>query len=165
MRAQRGLGAGHERGVERAGHRQRDDPDAGRRVAASCSSAAIGAGRDDLATAVDVGADQVQLFQGGQHGVGVAAHQGGHPGGGERAGRAHRGAADGGQVDRVQRGQHAGERGGGEFADRVPGDDRPGRDGQGLRGQQCGGHHQRLGDRGVLDLVGAGGGAEPDRSR
>ena len=97
--------------------------------AASCGERVDGAGGDDLPAAVDVGAHQVQLFQRGQHGVGVAAHQGGHPGRGQGAGRAHRAAADRGQVDGVQGGQDPGERGRGQFADRVSGDDGAGRNG------------------------------------
>ena len=45
------------------------------------------------------------------------------PGGGLRAGRGHRPAADGGQRDRRLDRQHAGQRGGGQLADAVPGDD------------------------------------------
>ena len=63
------------------------------------------------------------LVDGGQHLVGVAAEDGGHAGRRLRAGRGHRPAADGGERDRGLDRQHAGQRGGGELADAVPGDD------------------------------------------
>ena len=65
--------------------------------------------------------------------------------------------------------QHAGERGGGELADAVPGDDdvavRRRRPGLGQRAELAGDEQahrddQRLGDRGVLDRLGVAGGAE-----
>ena len=85
------------------------------------------------------------------------------PVGRERAGGGHLGAAAGGEGHGVDRGQRAGDGGGGQLADAVPGHDA-------LAGvveaELAGGEHaerddQRLGDRGVLDLVGVGGGAEP----
>jgi len=65
------------------------------------------------------------------------------------------------QAHRVLGGQHAGDGAGGEFPHAVPG-----RDGglvarvaqtaeQGFRGRECGGDQQRLGYRGVGDLLGA----------
>ncbi len=58
-------------------------------------------------------------------------------------------------------GNHPGQRCGGEFADGVAGDHGPGGIGERLRGQQRSRDDQRLGDCGVLDLVGAGGGTQP----
>ena len=95
-----------------------------------------GSGGDDLPAAVDVGPHQVQFFQRRQHGVRVAAHQCGHPGRGQGAGRAHRAAADRGQIDCVQRGQNSGEGGRGQLANRVPGNDGAGRNVQALGRQQ-----------------------------
>ena len=99
--------------------------------------------------------------------VGVAAEDGGHAGRGQRAGGGHLRAAACGERDRGLRGEGAGERGRGELADAVPGDDhRP----AGISPQaeligdsDAEGDEQRLGDRGVLDLVRVGGGAEPDQ--
>ena len=62
--------------------------------------------------------------------------------------------------------EHPGERGGGELADAVPGDD-AGRDPRAAADSEAGGDQQRLRDGGVADLVRVGGGAvvgqvEPD---
>ena len=133
-------------------------------LAASCSSASTAPAATIWPPPLTLAPTRSSSSRAASTVFGVAAHQCGHAGGGERAGGAHRGAADGGQVDRVQDGQHPGERGGGELADRMPGDDGTRRDGQrsaAASRARC--HHQRLGDRGVLDLVGAGGGAEPDQ--
>ena len=116
-------GRGHVVGVEGAGDRQRHDPRLGRRVGLQRVQPVERAGGDDLAGAVHVRRGQAVLVDGGQDLVGVAAEDGGHAGRRLRAGGGHRPAADGGERDRGLDRQHAGERGGGELADAVPGDD------------------------------------------
>ncbi len=58
-------------------------------------------------------------------------------------------------------GDHSGQRGGGELADAVAGD-QIGGDAELLEGGQRGGHQKRLGDGRVADLLGVGGGAVGD---
>jgi hypothetical protein len=94
----------------------------------------------------------------------TASQQGGHAGGGQRARRGHLGTAAGREGDRGGGGQCAGDGRRGELADAVAGDDALT---GGLEVQLPGDDHperdeQRLGDGRVLDLLGVGGGAEPD---
>ena len=107
----------------------------------------------------------------GEHLVRVAAQDGGHPGRGLGARGGHGPAADGGQRDRRLDRQHAGQRGGGQLADAVPGDDdvaagvRRVRDRTGQAAELAGDEQahrddERLGDRGVLDRLGVAGRAE-----
>ena len=84
--------------------------------------------------------------------------------------RGHRPAADGGERDRRLDRQHPGQRGGGELADAVPGDDDvasaagaltgPGSAPSSRATNRLIATTQRLGDRGVLDRLGVTGGAE-----
>ena len=90
-----------------------------------------------------------------------AADQRGHPGG-VNAHAGHRGPRTAARATASCAGTRRPGRGG-QFADRVPGDDGAGGDVQMLGGQQGGADHQRLGHRGVLDLVRLRGGAQPHK--
>ena len=91
----------------------------------------------------------------------------GHAGRGQRAGGGHLGAAARGEARPRSAGdERAGDRGGGELADAVAGDDPLGAVRRGRAAPatiDAERDDQRLGDRGVLDLVGVGGGAQPEQ--
>ena len=156
-------GRGHEVGVEGAGDGQRPHPGAGRRLGGQLLQCVQSTGGDDLAGAVAVGRGQPGGLDSGDDLVGVAAEDGGHAGRGERAGGGHLGAAAGGEGDRRERRQRAGHGGRGQLTDAVAGDDAIG---SALETQLTGRddaqrYQQRLGDGGVLDVVGGGSRAEP----
>ena len=156
------LGRGHERGVERARHLQRDDPGPGGRLGGELAQAVQRSGGDDLTGAVAVGREQPVCLDRGDDLGRVAAEDGAHAGRFEGAGGGHLPAAYPGEGDRGLGGQHPGEGGGTELADAVAGDQADVVHGQVLGGQQGGGDEQWLGARGVPDLVGVGLGAEVD---
>ena len=138
---------------------------------ASAASASTRPGGDDLAGAVAVGGSSPSSSRRASTSSGFPPSTALMPVGSSAHAAAisrpaHRGERDG----RVRR-EHAGHGGGGELADRVPGGDEassraastrvrqpPGQSGV---GEQRGGHHQGLGDRGVADLLGVRGGAQP----
>jgi hypothetical protein len=99
--------------------------------------------------------------------VRLTPHHRGHAGGHDVAGGGHLPTANRGERDGVVRGEHPGDRGGGEFADGVPGDDQVVRQfvplGEHLIRQQGGGHYQWLRDGRVLDGVRVRHGAELDQ--
>ena len=82
---------------------------------------------DDLSGGVPVGRNQIQGVEPGEHLGLVAAEQRRHPGGFERAGLGHLGAAGGRQRYGVVGGDDAGDGVGGDLADGVSGDDNLGR--------------------------------------
>ena len=79
-------------------------------------------GGDELAAAVVVRGGEVELFEPGDDGGLVAADDGAHAGLLGGGGLGHRPAADADEAERVLFAQDSGGRGGGELADRVPGD-------------------------------------------
>lgn len=117
------LGRSHVRGVERARDGQRADPGLFRRVRGELGESVQSARGYDLAHRVAVGRDEVEFREPFEHGGFVATEHGGHSGRFERARLGHFRTADGGQGDRVVGGDDSGDGGGGEFADRVSGDD------------------------------------------
>ncbi len=156
--AQRVDGGRHVVGVEGAGDREGDHPGLGRRVGRQGLQLLHRAGGDGLPRAVGVGRGEAVALEGGGDLVGVAADDGAHPRGGQRARLGHGAAADPDEPDGVLLAQHAGEGGGGELADRVAGED-PGSSytvglPERVGGQQPRGDDERLGDGGVLDGVG-----------
>jgi hypothetical protein len=92
----------------------------------------------------------------------LAAEDRGHAGGRERTGCGHLRAAAGRERDRLDRREGPGHGGGSQLADAVAGDHALDAVGEAEPAAddhaEC--HQQRLGDGGVLDLVGVGGGAE-----
>ena len=163
-RGQRLLGRGHVRGVERPGDLQRDHAGPGRRVARRTRRGlSCGARGDDLPGAVAVGRVQPGRLDRGHHLVGVAAEHGAHAGRLQRAGGGHLAAADRREGDRRLGGQHAGERGGADLTDAVPGDHADIGQGQVLGRRERGRDEQGLGLGGVPDLVGVGHRAEVDQ--
>jgi len=167
--AQRVHRRGHVPGVERAGHLQRAQPRPGWRVGGERGQLLHSPGRDDLPGAVDVrGGQAVRLDRIEDLGL-VAAKHGGHPGGLDGRGLGHGLSPDLDQAHRVPGGEHPGQDSGAQLADAVPGGRagvHPGlvepaeqrlRRGDGRRDQQ------RLGDRGIADLLGAGARPELDQ--
>ena len=171
-------------GVERAGHRQRPEPRAFGRVGGEGGELLGGAGRDDLAGRVDVGGGEAEFGQLGQHRVGVAAEDAVMPVGLIAAALAiarprsrTSTSADSGEstpasaaavisptlwpataadvaCDVVEGARQPTGRLAGDAELRLPVREKH------RRGGQTGTDEQRLGDRGVFDLVGVGGGAE-----
>lgn len=158
----------HELGVERSGDTQCTHPRLGRRVFGELLQRGQPAGSDDLAGGVAVCRDQVELLEATQHLGLVAAEHRRHAGRLGGAGLGHLGAAGGGQRDGVVGGYHTGDCVGRDFADGVAGHDdvlagEHASARQFLVGQQSRGDDQWLGDRGVGDLLGRGGGAQPGK--
>ena len=181
---QAGDGRRHVAGVECAGHGQRAQPRTFGRVGGQCGELLGGAGRDHLAGRVDVGGGQAELGQLREYRISVTTQDGGHAGRVDRCGAGHGAAALAHEHQRRFRRKHAGQRGGGDLADTVAGDGSdvardvveaarqparglagnaelwlPVREKYG-RGGEAGTDEKRLGDRGVSDLVGVGGGAQ-----
>jgi hypothetical protein len=165
---QRGDGGRHVRGVERARHRERAQPRPGGRVRGQRGQLRRGPGGDDLARAVDVRGGEAVRLEHGEHLVLLAAEDRGHAGGLGGRGLGHGPAAHADQAHRVVGGNHPGDRPGGQFADAVPGRGTrlppelgevttrctwAGSAAKRLGGGERGGDEQRLGDRGVGDLV------------
>ena len=152
-------------GVERAGHAQRHQPGLLRRLGGERLELLEGAGGHHLAGTVVVGGGQAVLVDGGEHLVAVAAEHGGHAGRGDRGRLGHRPAALADQHHRLLGGDDPRTGGRGQLADAVAGDGADLAEGVGRvredveRGDQAGGHQQRLGDLGVPDRVGVGLGA------
>ena len=143
------------RGVERAGHLQRNDAGLGRRVLGQGLELLEGAGGNGLAGAVDVGRRCAGGLDGRQDLGGVPAHHGAHAGGGDGGGGGHAVGALPDEGHGFLLGEDAGQGGRRDLTDRVAGeDDRKGAEfdvEQGLRGHQAGGDDQGLRHGGVLD--------------
>jgi hypothetical protein len=115
---------------------------------------------DRLRRAVAVGRVEPEPFDRGEHVIGVPTEHGTHARRFERAGRGHLAAPDGGQRHRGVRVEHARDGRGGQLTDGMARHGDAGRHVEPGRGQQGGGHHERLGHRRVLDLLGVRRGAE-----
>jgi hypothetical protein len=151
--------------VEGAGHLQCDHARATGGVGREGRERVEGTRRDDLPAAVAVGRGEPVLLDLREH-VGLdPAHDGRHARASPSGRLGHRAAAHADEPQRVILGEHPRGGGGGELADRVPGDA-----GVGDRGARCEfapreqarGHDQRLRDRGVADRVGIAHGAVLD---
>lgn len=120
--------------------------------------------------AVHVGRGQAELVQVFRHGLLVATEHGGHAGLADGRGLGHRQAAGPHDPHGLQRGQHPGERCGGQLTDAVAREGAHRAEGAGrvlagpvvqqfIGGQQARRDQQRLGDGCVTDLLGVGLGA------
>ncbi|SKU07754.1 Uncharacterised protein [Mycobacteroides abscessus subsp. abscessus] len=152
-------------GVEGTGGGELAYAGLGRRILGQLLQRRDAAGGDDLSDGVAVGGNQFEGFEALQHLCLVAAQHGRHTGGVQRAGLGHLGAAGSGQGDGLIGRDDPGDGIGGDLAHGVAGDD----GGLGVEvtalvqlviGQQGQCDDQRLGDGGVGDLLGGGGGSQ-----
>ena len=125
------------------------------------------AGGDDLAGAVAVGRGEARGLDAGRTSSGSPPSTADMPVGVSAQAAAISAPRHGGEGDRPSAGVSTPDhRGGGELADAVPGDDAsaaPSSSELRPAAISAARDDQRLGDGGVLDLVGVGGGAEPDQ--
>ena len=157
-------GLRHVGGVERTGHRERDDPRAGRRVRRPAAASASTAPAATIWPAtVDVGADQIHGSASAVSTVSVSPPSTADiEVGVSGAGLAHGHAADARPAG--PRSHRRAPRPGAAAASSPtewPAVAAPAASAAGGRREQRGRHHQGLGDGGVLDLVRVGRGAEP----
>ena len=115
-------------GVEGASDLQGDDAGTSRGSLREGGELIERAGGHDLSGPIDIGGGEAGSSDGGEHLVLVAAEHGAHPGGGHRRGLRHPATAQGDEGHRLGLGEHTGQCGGRDLADRVASQDRVGGD-------------------------------------